>query len=196
MNMNIQKRPDDNANLLKLAEYVKQLFDRQGLHSFPDMVDKTGVSTGALHGLLNAKSPPRPATLKKIAETLEGDLAWLLYHAGHLREIPTGHLEPRAARLAQRITALMPLVQDAALDALEAQLDAICRVAVVEAPGTSEEGQEGNGGDDSEQENASIIEMMLVELPSSEVERVIELARAMLARRKRGGEPPADQPAP
>jgi transcriptional regulator with XRE-family HTH domain len=120
-----QRQFEDTERKKALADYVRHLMGRRTLRA---VADEAGISHGALSNLLSEKKIPRAETLQKLAGAIGAEEARLMLLAGYLDEIPSGYLHPRAATLAERITALNETVMLPVLEALEAQFNTLIRV--------------------------------------------------------------------
>ncbi len=82
------------------------------------------VSQTAIARALREENTPGPETIRKIACALEVDETYSLRLAGHVEAEPLIQLDPAAAYIARRISALPPKTRKKAVNAVGSVVDA------------------------------------------------------------------------
>lgn len=107
-----------------LSDFLKDQLNRRGW-SRRRLADEAGVAPDTTARIVRGEGLPSPDTLRKIAEALEVNEAYLLRLAGYLEDRPKGLHNAAVIDLARQIEELPSPAQEKAIEAVRAMLDTI-----------------------------------------------------------------------
>lgn len=112
----------------ELADYLKQRLEREGW-SQRTLAMYSEVSQPTIVRALKGDTLPEAENLRRIADALRIDQAFLFRKAGYITTPSDENIDPAARYIAQRLSQLPDDIKEQAIDAIGVQLDTISDLA-------------------------------------------------------------------